>query len=65
MGNLYYKKILVNLNNFYFINLTNYFLINYITIASEVIVPSIHSVISFVRLITIHLSINNVYWYLF
>lgn len=24
MGNLYYKKILVNLNNFYFINLTNY-----------------------------------------
>lgn len=25
MGNLYYKKILVNLNNFYFINLTNYF----------------------------------------
>ena len=32
MGNLYYKKILVNLNNFYFIILTNYFLINYITI---------------------------------
>lgn len=27
MGNLYYKKILVNSNNFYFINLTNYFLI--------------------------------------
>ena len=51
MRNLYYKKILVNLNNFYFINLTNYFLINYITIATEVIVPSIHSVISFVRLI--------------
>ena len=25
MGNLYYKKILVNLDNFYFINLTNYF----------------------------------------
>lgn len=25
MGNLYYKKILVNLNNFYFINLTNQF----------------------------------------
>ena len=25
MGNLHYKKILVNLDNFYFINLTNYF----------------------------------------
>ena len=25
LGNLYYKKILGNSNNFYFINLTNYF----------------------------------------